>query len=176
MGGRVWLDPPDGTGSTFHVILPFQEVCDAERRTDLGTPATTMPAPSAASLRILLAEDSPVNQRLASALLTKRGHHVAIAGNGREAIDLLERQPFDVVLMDVQMPEVDGLEATRAIRAREQGRGGHVPIVAMTAHAMPGDREKCLEAGMDRYLTKPIQPALLHAAIAEAVATWPALR
>jgi CheY-like chemotaxis protein/HPt (histidine-containing phosphotransfer) domain-containing protein len=113
-------------------------------------------------LRILLAEDSVVNQRLAVALLKKWHHEVAIAGNGREALDALEREPFDLVVMDVQMPEMDGLEATAAIRAREQETGGHIPIVAMTAHAMKGDRQRCLDAGMDGYVAKPVRARELY--------------
>jgi signal transduction histidine kinase/DNA-binding response OmpR family regulator/HPt (histidine-containing phosphotransfer) domain-containing protein len=113
------------------------------------------------SLRVLLAEDNLVNQRLGQRLLEKRGHRVAIAANGREAVDALEGGGFDVVLMDVQMPEMDGFEATRRIRAREGETGGHLPIIAMTAHAMKGDRERCLEVGMDGYISKPLHPAEL---------------
>ena len=110
------------------------------------------------TLRLLLAEDNPVNQRLAVRLLEKQGHQVVVAGNGREALAALDGQPFDVVLMDVQMPEMDGFEATAAIRAREPAPAPHIPIIAMTAHAMKGDRERCLEAGMDGYVSKPIRP------------------
>jgi len=109
-------------------------------------------------LRILLAEDNPVNQRLASRLLEKRGHSVVVAGNGREALEVLEKEYFDLVFMDVQMPVMDGFEATAAIRKKEGDSGIHLPVVALTAHAMKGDREKCLAGGMDGYLTKPIQP------------------
>ena len=119
------------------------------------------------SLRLLLAEDNAVNQRLASRLLEKRGHTVEVAANGREALlrlcppatskDNGREIPFDAVLMDVQMPEMDGFEATAAIRAHEQVNGGHLPIIAMTAHAMKGDRERCLAAGMDGYVAKPLQ-------------------
>ena len=108
-----------------------------------------------AQLRILLAEDNPANQKLATYVLQDRGHLVEIAGDGREAIRLTERNRYDVILMDVQMPGMDGLEATAAIRKREDG-GSRVPIIAMTAHAMKGDREQCLAAGMDGYLSKPI--------------------
>jgi signal transduction histidine kinase/CheY-like chemotaxis protein len=111
-----------------------------------------------ASLRVLLAEDNLVNQRLTTRLLEKRGHYVTVAGNGREAVAALEKESFDLVLMDVQMPEMDGVEATAAIRGMEKGSGNHLPIVALTAHAMKGDREKCLAGGMDGYLTKPIRP------------------
>ncbi len=108
-------------------------------------------------LRILLAEDSLVNQKLAMALLEAQGHQIVLVGNGREALAALVSQPFDLVLMDVQMPEMDGLEAATAIRTREKTAGGHVPIVAMTAHALKGDREICLAAGMDDYIAKPIR-------------------
>ena len=107
-------------------------------------------------LRILLAEDSLVNQKLVVTLLEREGHTVTAVGNGREALAALRPQEFDLVLMDVQMPELDGLEAAAAIRVRERQTGGHVPVVAMTAHALQGDRERCLEAGMDEYIAKPI--------------------
>lgn len=108
-------------------------------------------------VRILLAEDNPVNQLLTTRLLEKRGHTVMLASNGREALAAFERKSFDLVLMDVQMPQMDGIEATAAIRNLEKSSGNHVAIVALTAYAMKGDREKCLAAGMDGYLSKPIQ-------------------
>ena len=117
-------------------------------------------------LRILLAEDSLVNQRLAVGLLEQQGHQVQVANNGSEALNAWQARRFDVVLMDVQMPEMDGLETTGAIRQREARIGGHVPIVAMTAHAMKGDEEKCLAAGMDGYVAKPIRAKLLFETIA----------
>ena len=109
-----------------------------------------------ASLRVLVAEDNAVNQKLVTRLLEKRGHSVRVVANGREALESLERGTFDLVLMDVQMPEMDGFEATGELRKREQPSGLHTPIIALTAHAMKGDRERCLEAGMDGYLSKPI--------------------
>jgi two-component system sensor histidine kinase/response regulator len=123
-----------------------------------------------ASLRILLAEDNLVNQRLATRLLEKRGHSVVVASNGLEAVASFERDRPDLILMDVQMPEMDGLEATAAIRAEEKSTGNHVPIVALTAHAMKGDREKCLAIGMDGYLTKPIRPQELDEVLENYVA------
>jgi CheY-like chemotaxis protein len=116
-------------------------------------------------LRILLAEDNPVNQKLAVRLLEREGHTVLLAGTGREALETLERTPVDLVLMDVQMPEIDGLDATAAIREREMRTREHLPIIAMTAHVMKGDRERCLAAGMDGYLSKPIRPEELARAI-----------
>jgi two-component system, sensor histidine kinase and response regulator len=151
----------------------------------LGTPAPAEAAPAAPAkpetprLRILLAEDNPFNQKLAVRLLQKYGHDVVLAANGREALAAVEGQPFDLVLMDVQMPEMDGLEATTRLRTREAqgrglGRGGRpIPIVAMTAYAMKGDRERCLEAGMDAYVAKPIRPAELLEAIAAVTASAP---
>jgi CheY-like chemotaxis protein len=117
-------------------------------------------------LRILLAEDNRVNQYFASRLLQKRGYKVVLVGSGREVLAALEKQTFDLILMDVQMPEMDGYEATTAIREKEKATGTHVPIVAMTAHAMAGDRERCLAAGMDNYVSKPIRSQELFAAIA----------
>jgi signal transduction histidine kinase/CheY-like chemotaxis protein/HPt (histidine-containing phosphotransfer) domain-containing protein len=117
-------------------------------------------------LHVLLAEDNAVNQRLAASLLQRRGHKVTIAANGREAVAAFTTQPFDVVLMDVQMPEMGGFEATASIRALEtQRQSARLPIIAMTAHAMKGDRERCLAAGMDEYLTKPLDPRQLCALV-----------
>jgi len=118
------------------------------------------------SLRVLVAEDNPVNQRLIARLMEKRGHHVKVVGNGREALDALRRGAYDVVLMDVQMPVMDGIEATGEQRRREKLAGLHTPIIALTAHAMKGDRERCLDAGMDGYLTKPIRPKELDELLA----------
>lgn len=127
-------------------------------------------------MNILLAEDNLVNQRLAIRLLQKQGHSVVTALNGREALTAINNtsrgERFDLVLMDIQMPEMSGLEATAAIRAQEQTTGGHLPIVALTAHAMKGDRARCLAAGMDGYVSKPIQAAELHQAIAEVYARY----
>ena len=116
-------------------------------------------------LKILLTEDGLVNQKVAIGLLSLRGHKVQVANNGHEALELAQRHRFDVILMDVQMPEMDGFEATAAIRANERLCGGHVPIIAMTAHAMKGDRERCLDAGMDGYISKPVDAAELYSSI-----------
>ncbi len=116
-------------------------------------------------LRILVAEDNAVNQVLAVRLLEKRGHKVQIATNGKQALHFLQQADFDVVLMDVQMPEMGGLEATQAIREKEKRTGAHIPIIAMTANAMKGDDEECLRHGMDAYVSKPLNLAALFDAI-----------
>jgi two-component system sensor histidine kinase/response regulator len=123
---------------------------------------------SRGTLRILVADDNNVNQLVAARLLEKRGHTVVVAGNGREALAALEEhrsQGFDLILMDVQMPEMDGFEVTGIIREREKSTGAHLPIIAMTAHAMKGDEERCLAAGMDGYVSKPFQVEEVFAAI-----------
>jgi CheY-like chemotaxis protein len=132
-------------------------------------PPTPQPEPSR-SLRILVTEDNPVNQLLAVRVLQKAGHTTAVADNGQEALRALEFETFDLILMDVQMPVMDGFQATVRIRQLEQGTGRHLPIVAMTAHAMKGDRERCFEAGMDGYVAKPLQTNELFAALAAATA------
>ncbi|MGH9688161.1 MAG: response regulator [Candidatus Acidiferrales bacterium] len=142
-----------------------------ERATPSQESAKEEQSPSAEfahGMKVLLAEDNPVNRKLATALLEKHGNRVLVAENGREAMAILEREKADVVLMDLQMPVMDGFEAIRAIRAKERRDGGHLPIVALTAHAMQGDRERCLEAGADDYVTKPIRTAELFAAMERA--------
>jgi CheY-like chemotaxis protein len=114
-------------------------------------------------LKILLAEDNQVNQKLVVWMLEKRGHKITVAGNGREAVSALQSGAFDLVLMDIQMPEMDGFEATAAIRESERGTGRHQRIIAMTAHAMKGDDQRCVDAGMDGYLAKPIRGEDLYA-------------
>jgi two-component system sensor histidine kinase/response regulator len=147
-----------------------------------GLPRLTRPQaensaePDVRPLRVLVAEDNPVNQKVIVGLLAKGNHVVTVAGDGRQAVAAFDAQSFDVVLMDVQMPEMDGFEATAAIRQRDTASGRHTPIVAMTAHAMKGDRERCLAAGMDEYVSKPVQRSELHRVLAWAagVATPPA--
>ncbi len=130
-------------------------------RTDKAASVTRSPEltrEAGESLRVLLAEDNAVNRMVATRMLEKRGHQVVVTLNGKEALAALQKDTYDLVLMDVQMPEMDGLEATRTIRGLELGTGFHQRIIALTAHAMVGDRERCLEAGMDGYLTKPLRP------------------
>ena len=121
------------------------------------------------SLRILLAEDNVVNQKVVTSMLQKRGHQVVVAEDGKKAVTAFEGGVFDLVLMDVHMPEMDGFEATAAIRESQKSNGTHTPIVAMTANAMQGDRERCLEAGMDGYIPKPVKAKELFRGVEEAV-------
>lgn len=152
MGGTISVESELGKGSIFRftVRLPLAN----ELLPDLEAPAAILPA-ACLPLRILLVEDNPANQKLASYILQDRGHQVAVAGDGREAICLAGQDRYDVILMDVQMPGMNGLEAAASIREKQQP-GNHVPIIAMTAHAMEGDRQRCLAAGMDGYLSKPV--------------------
>jgi len=162
LGIAAYLTKPIKRSELFDAIMLALGVTTPE---DAGLEEpTARPAPGR-SLQILLAEDSLVNQKLAVALLERWGHTVTVVGNGREALAALGAQTFELVLMDVQMPEMDGLEATAVIRTKEQRSGNHIPIIAMTAHALKGDRERCLAAGMDDYVAKPIRAKQLLQAI-----------
>jgi two-component system CheB/CheR fusion protein len=193
-GGTIWFDSEPGVGSQFHFTCRFgvaepqpagQRGYDApaltaeavsrllqprvgtieERQTNIA-PASSVAAP----LNVLLAEDNAVNQLLMKRLLQKRGHSVTVVSDGRSAVAAVARDDFDVVFMDVQMPELDGLQATEQIR-RTEAAHQRVRIIALTAHALQGDKQCCLDAGMDDYLTKPVNPEELdrilsfHAAI-----------
>ena len=163
MGGRIWVESELGVGSSFHVAIPF-ELAPSD-----GLPLHIIPASTqrgaSSRLRVLLAEDNAVNALLASVLLRKGGHLVTHVVNGQLALDAMALSEFDLVLMDGQMPVMDGLEATAAIRRSEVRTGRHTAIVALTAHAMAEDRKRFLDAGADGYLTKPFSPEQLNAVI-----------
>jgi CheY-like chemotaxis protein len=160
MGGRLWVESTVGVGSTFHIDVTL--ALAQGQAADAASPALR---PAACPLRVLLAEDNVVNQRVAMGLLMARGHDVTVVHNGQEALDAVARSHFDVVLMDVQMPVMGGFEACQAIRAAEHTTGTRLRIVALTAHAMAGDRERCLAAGMDAVVTKPVHRELLYDAV-----------
>jgi PAS domain S-box-containing protein len=183
MRGRLWVESEFGHGSTFCFTawfrvsnssrMLFQEAEDS--LSSLAAAANTeaadqrLPGEVASEakrkLNVLVAEDNPVNRQLATRLLEKRGYSVAVVQDGQAALAAIQQECFDLVLMDVQMPEMDGFEATAAIRQSEQGSNKHLPIIAMTAHALRGDRERCLGAGMDAYISKPVKPTDLYDAI-----------
>ncbi len=162
MGGQLDLHSTIGRGSTFFFTLTFT-------RAELPKPVLALPAHTSAtrSLNVLVAEDGATNQLLVRLLLEKAGHKVTIVENGAAAVEAVATSQFDICLMDVQMPEMNGFDATRHIRTNENGARRRLPIIALTAHAMQGDRERCLEAGMDGYITKPIRPDVLFASLAE---------
>ena len=156
MGGDVTVESRENEGSVFELTLPF--ACSAAQ----GPARSAGPGGGEAvslNLSILLAEDNAVNQRLATRLLESAGCRVEVADDGHQALERLAADRYDLVLMDLQMPKMDGLEATRRIRAEEAGTNRHLPVIAMTAHAMSGDRDRCLEAGMDGYVSKPVKAA-----------------
>src|SRR5208337_4589967 len=156
LGVAAYLSKSVGQSELFDCIVRVLGISSsAAESTALLTPHTLPEGKR--KLHVLLAEDNAVNQKLAARVLEKHGHRVTVTTNGREALAALEQETFDVVLMDVQMPEMDGFEATSAIRLRERSSGRHLPIIAMTAHAMRGDQERCLAAGMDGYIPKPIR-------------------
>ncbi|MEZ5399976.1 MAG: ATP-binding protein [Bryobacteraceae bacterium] len=170
MGGSIQVESPaaDGRGSRFTFDLPLPEGEAAPVR-------TAVPKASAQAhegpLRVLLAEDNLVNQRVVQGMLERNGHRVMIVANGAEALDLLEQMRFDAVLMDVQMPVMDGFEATEELRRREAGKGRRTPVIALTANAMKGDKERCLAAGMDAYLSKPVRIGELLEAVRDVSAS-----
>lgn len=158
MGGRIWLESEPGQGSRFHFIVRLGEVSTAAQTgASVAKKGAGQPAGSAKPARILLVEDNAVNRKLAITRLEQWGHAVTTAENGQQALDCLSQQNFDLILMDIQMPVMGGYEATAIIREREGQTGRHTPILAMTANAMNGDRERCLQAGMDGYVSKPVR-------------------
>lgn len=170
MGGTIDLESEPGRGSAFHftvrLLLPGNEFTAPS----LAKSATAYEKTSLAGRRVLLAEDNPVNRQLATKLLEKHGCAVVAANNGRDVMSILEQEKVDLILMDVQMPGIDGLEATRMIRQKEKTTGEHTPIITVTAHAMKGDREICLACGADGYISKPLQPEDLFGAMQQCLA------
>ena len=153
MGGRICIESELGEGSCFHFKIKCRHADKPEALVAITTPPA---APSAKPSRVLVVEDNAVNQLVSRAMLEAQGHTVIVAGDGREAVMITNEESIDVVLMDVQMPVMDGYAATRAIRAREPAGGRHIPIIALTAHAFRADLERCRDAGMDEYLSKPV--------------------
>jgi CheY-like chemotaxis protein len=183
MGGQLNVQS-DGQGSVFSFQVRFgvsedqtqaiAQLAKAVAQSGSGRTVELVrvvkkPRSVTRSLRVLVAEDNPVNQLVVTRLMEKQGHTVTVAASGEQAIAALDRDTFDVILMDIHMPEVDGIQATRMIRASEQETGRHIPIIAVTAFAMKGDAEKCLEAGMDAYISKPIKASELFLKIKQLV-------
>ena len=169
MDGRLWVESQLGVGSRFHFTVRL--ILQGVKMPTVDPLVTRYSLRDRGDflrgLRILLAEDNHVNQKIAIRLLEKRGHHPVLAATGKEALEALARASFDLVLMDVHMPDMDGIEATMAIREKEKTTGLHQPIIAMTAHAMAQDREDCLKAGMDDYVSKPFEPEELFSVLAK---------
>jgi PAS domain S-box-containing protein len=170
MEGQIWVDSTPGAGSTFHFTGLFGRSTEGGVASDGSAEPSSTSAPVSRPLAILLAEDNAVNRLLATKLLEKDGHRVVTANDGREALEKFAAERFDIVLMDVQMPVLNGFEATAAIRGGETGTGGHQFIVAVTAHALKGDRDRCLKAGMDAYITKPLNRLELARVLADGIA------
>ena len=159
MGGRIWVDSSVGRGSSFHFTANFeveQDTAAEEKPVEMRMKKAERP------LRVLIAEDNEINQQVALEFLEMRGHQVRITSNGLEAVAAFSADRFDVILMDVQMPQMDGFQATAAIREKEKTTGARTPIIAMTGYAMKGDRQRCLDAGMDAYICKPIRSEELY--------------
>ncbi len=168
MGGRLYVFSQEGSGSTFAFTIRIPICGESEAAGELTERASACTKRTRA-LKLLVAEDNAINQRLILSMLERAGHSATLVETGREAVEAAARQSFDMVLMDVQMPDLDGIQATIEIRRREAVEGGHLPIVAMTAHAMPGDRDQCMAAGMDGYLSKPLRLDSLVSAIESTV-------
>jgi len=158
MGGNMWVESQVGKGSTFHFTVRFTTAEPGEEIDQENGKQATVNV-DLTGMEVLLVEDNMFNQAVAMEVLKKQGCRVTVASNGREAVEAFDSQPFDVILMDVQMPEMDGFEATRIIRSKETS--GRIPIIAQTAHAFSEDRDRCIKAGMDEHMTKPFKVAEL---------------
>jgi CheY-like chemotaxis protein len=156
MGGRIGLESVPGEGSTFWIEVPLRVGAQAGRTEIAAATQAERAAAEAHAARVLVAEDNPVNRRIILRMLQKLGYVPDAVPNGRAAVDAVAEGPYAFVLMDIQMPEMSGLDATRAIRRRESRAGGHAPIIAVTAHTSDDDRRQCFEAGMDDYIAKPV--------------------
>ncbi|MCK6553683.1 ATP-binding protein [Candidatus Binatia bacterium] len=165
MGGRMWVESDLGRGSAFHFAAKLRKATAVRKPAPavVAPPSPTAVAPATRALHVLVAEDNAINQKLIVRVLEKLGHTAVVAADGNAALAALDRERFDLALMDVQMPRLGGFEATAAIREREKATGAHLPIVALTAHAVKGDEQRCLAAGMDAYLSKPVEAAALAA-------------
>jgi CheY-like chemotaxis protein len=174
MGGRISVESAEGVGSAFHVTLPLRLVETIQGEPEGGVrppvPASVGPAPP---LRILLAEDKSIIRLFAAQALKTMGHTVTEARDGAVALEQWRNQQFDLILMDIQMPKLDGIQATEAIREQEQSTGEHIPIIAMTAHALSGDEEEILKHGFDDYVSKPFELHDLTDAINRAISSTP---
>jgi signal transduction histidine kinase/ActR/RegA family two-component response regulator len=164
MNGEIWYESKKGVGSTFYFTVEFMksDIIDNDNNSNNEGQVISKEKRNNSVPIILIAEDNEINKKLAAAFLAKKGYDYLTASNGAEAVEVYEREDIDIILMDIQMPELNGFEATKIIRQKEKYNGKHIPIIAMTAYAMTGDREKCLGAGMDDYISKPISANILY--------------
>ncbi len=163
MDGKIWMESEVDKGSVFYVLIPFKPPSAQfdDRGYQLKSKKSAAPEYEELKLNVLVAEDSFTNRELLQMVLKQNGSSVGLAKNGQEVVKILSEKNFDIVLMDIQMPIMDGYEATRAIREMERKSGEHIPIIGVTAYAMKEDRQKCLDAGMDDYLVKPVKEDVL---------------
>jgi two-component system CheB/CheR fusion protein len=160
MGGKIWVESSKGAGSTFHILIPLYENDDAEKQR-ISVPAHHQNFLAGKKLHILVVEDNDINRKIATTFLSKCGHSMETAVNGNEAVEISKNKQFDVILMDVEMPGMDGVEASRRIREAEDGLNRRTPIIALTAHALKDDHKKFLSQGFDGYISKPFDIQIL---------------